>query len=324
MKNDSTKNHRQANTKTSLRGEAPRKHGWKNKKTGQMKQKKNNVSTSIEKVIEVIQTYMEGGELIWHKPFLTAAQANVVSKNEYRGINHFVTALVAFKHGYQSPYWGSFRQIKELGGALVNAKGKGVPIIFFKDLSNKEHDDSGKRHFVIKHSFVFNFDLVEGIDLTLSHPGHLDFDQDKHSEIIINDYLEREAIRLATGNPSYAPTTDVVRMLPKEQFMSQDGYYSAFFHELAHSTGHNKRLARFDTEQVRFESKEDYSKEELVAEITAALICHVCGVDSQASIKNSAAYLQGWSTFIKESSSAFITAVGQAYKAKDLILDREF
>ncbi|PCJ43368.1 MAG: hypothetical protein COA71_00400 [SAR86 cluster bacterium] len=324
MKNDSTKNHRQANAKTSLRGEAPRKHGWKSKNNGQVKQQKNNVSTSIEKVIEMIQTHMEGDELIWHKPFLSAAQANVVSKNEYRGINHFVTALVAFKLGYQSPYWGTFRQIKELGGSLIDAKGKGVPIIFFKDLRNIEETESGKKRFVIQHSFVFNFDLVEDIDLTLSHPENLDFDQDKQSEIIINDYLEREAVRLATGNPSYAPTTDVVRMLPKEQFISQDEYYSAFFHELAHSTGHNKRLARFETEQVRYESKEDYSKEELVAEITAALICHVCGVDSQASIKNSAAYLQGWSSFIKESGSAFITAVGQAYKAKDLILDQVF
>ena len=51
-------------------------------------------------------------------------------------------------------------------------------------------------------------------------------------------------------------------------------------------------------------SSEEYSKEELVAEITAAMLCHGCGVDSQSSIKNSAAYIQGWSRFIKEEAEA--------------------
>lgn len=282
------------------------------------------MSKSIDKVIEVIQSYMADGELIWHKPFLTASQANAFSKNEYRGINHFITAIVAFSEGYSSPYWATFRQIKELGGHLVDAKGKGIPIIFFKELSGKEDPEAASRRFVIKHSFAFNLDLVEGVDLKLEHPERVTFDQDTGSELIINQYLDKESIQVSSGNPSYTPTTDVVRMPPIEHFISQDEYYSAFFHELAHSTGHHSRLARFETEQVRYDSKEEYSKEELVAEITAALICHECGVDSQASIKNSAAYLQGWSKFIKESGSAFITAVGQAYKAKDLILDQVF
>tara|TARA_R110002110_G_scaffold415854_1_gene658268 strand:- start:4704 stop:4943 length:240 start_codon:yes stop_codon:yes gene_type:complete len=73
----------------------------------------------------------------------------------------------------------------------------------------------------------------------------------------------------------------------------------------------------------RFESKEDYSKEELVAEITAAMLCHGCGVDSQASVKNSAAYLQGWSRFIQNKTDAFLTAVNQAYKAREFILAEE-
>jgi len=76
-------------------------------------------------------------------------------------------------------------------------------------------------------------------------------------------------------------------------------------------------------ESDRFESKEDYSKEELVAEITSAMLCHSCGVDSQASIKNSAAYLQGWSRFIQDKADAFLTAVNQAYKAREFILAEE-
>jgi hypothetical protein len=91
----------------------------------------------------------------------------------------------------------------------------------------------------------------------------------------------------------------------------------------AHSTGHPKRLCRFGFDAGRFERQEEYSKEELVAEITAAMLCHDCAVDSQSSIKNSAAYLQGWTRFITEKSDAFLSAVNQAYKARAFILKGE-
>jgi antirestriction protein ArdC len=105
-----------------------------------------------------------------------------------------------------------------------------------------------------------------------------------------------------------------------DEVVSTDEFYSTYFHELAHSTGHPARLCRFGAEVANFESKEDYSKEELVAEITAAMLCHECGVDSQASIRNSAAYLQGWSRFIRDQESAFLSAINQAYKARAFIL----
>lgn len=60
-----------------------------------------------------------------------------------------------------------------------------------------------------------------------------------------------------------------------------------------------------------------------MAEISSAILCHGCGVDSQASIKNSAAYLQGWSRFIKDEAEAFVWAVNQAYKARSFILGGE-
>jgi hypothetical protein len=53
------------------------------------------------------------------------------------------------------------------------------------------------------------------------------------------------------------------------------------------------------------------------------MLCHDCAVDSQSSIKNSAAYLQGWTRFIQEKSDAFLSAVNQAYKARAFILKGE-
>jgi antirestriction protein ArdC len=134
-------------------------------------------------------------------------------------------------------------------------------------------------------------------------------------------YLERENLRVSQGRPAYIPSLDRVRMPGVDEVDSTDEFYSTYFHELAHSTGHPQRLCRFGVDAGRFESKEDYSREELVAEITAAMLCHGCGVDSQSSIKNSAAYIQGWTRFIAEKGDAFLSAVNQAYKARAFILE---
>ncbi|MBL4571581.1 MAG: DUF1738 domain-containing protein [Gammaproteobacteria bacterium] len=276
------------------------------------------MSKSSEKVIELLQKYISEGSLMWHKPYLTASQANAVSKKEYNGINAFITAIVAGMEGYKSPYWGTFKQIRELGGKLIDAKGCGVPILFYKDLEDCEE----KKRFVVRHCFVFNFDLVEGVELEPLKAAAENISTDTNAETIAKEYLNRESVNMSvcSSTPSYSPVGDSINMPALGSFVSKEEYYSTLFHELAHSTGHSKRLARFDETATRFDSKEDYSKEELIAEITAALVCHSVGVDSQSSIKNSAAYIQGWSKYITDNTSAFVSAVNHAYKAKNLIL----
>lgn len=271
------------------------------------------MNKSIQKVIETIQAHLDDGELVWHKPFITAYQANAASKNEYQGINQLITALVAMKESYTSPFWATFKQIDDLGGKLKDAKGKGVPVLFYKDLS----DDDEKRRFVCKHSFVFNLDLVEGIDIESINPEHDGFTLSHEASQLADDYIQRENIHLSHGAPAYVPSIDTVKMLKASAFTSREEFYSAFFHELAHSTGHKSRLSRFEIDAET--TKEEYSKEELIAEATAAMLCHDCGVDSKASIKNSAAYIAGWSKFIKDNGSAFVSAVNHAYKARNFI-----
>ena len=282
------------------------------------------MNKSMQKVIETIQTHMEEGGLVWHNPCLMATQSNIVSGNAYQGINQFITALVADAEGYQSSYWATFNQVREMGGSLIDAKGKGVPIIFYTSLPSKAGDDEGQERFVIRHSFVFNLDLVSGIEadkINIEPMGQASIEQD--AEVIAEAYLERENLRVNHGRPAYVPSLDLVKMPGLNEVVSTDEFYSTYFHELAHSTGHPGRLGRFSAEAGSFESKEDYSTEELVAEITSAMLCHGCGVDSQSSIKNSAAYIQGWSHFIKEKGEAFLSAVNQAYKARAYILEGE-
>lgn len=282
------------------------------------------MNKSMQKVVDTLQAYMGEGALVWHNPCLLRSQSNIVTSNAYQGVNQFVTAMVADIEGYQSPYWATFNQIKELGGNLVNARGKGVPIIFYKSMPAKDGEEEGQNRFVIRNSHVFNLDLVSGIDadsVNVDPVGQASLDQD--AQAVVTSYLEREKLTVSHGSPAYVPAIDAVRMPSVDEVLTTDEYYSTYFHELAHSTGHPRRLCRFGTDIGRFESKEEYSKEELIAEITAAMLCHGSGVDSQSSIKNSAAYIQGWSRFIKEEAEAFLAAVNQAYKARAFILEGE-
>ncbi|MEM8561507.1 MAG: zincin-like metallopeptidase domain-containing protein [Pseudomonadota bacterium] len=276
------------------------------------------MNKSMQKVVDTIQAHMQEGELIWHNPCTIQTHSNLITGKPYTGINAFVLAMVAWGEGYESPYWATFSQVKKAGGKLDNAKGKGIPILFYKELPSE--DDDREPRSVVRHSFIFNLDHVTGIDL-----GSVNTDRGGQATIahdadaLASAYLARENIRVCHGSPAYVPALDTIRMPHLDEVTSTDEFYSCYFHELAHSSGAEKRLGRFDASADRFESKAAYSQEELVAEITAAMLCHDCGVDSEASIKNSAAYVQGWTRFLRDQSEAFVTAVSQAYRARAFI-----
>ena len=96
-------------------------------------------------------------------------------------------------------------------------------------------------------------------------------------------------------------------------------YYSTAFHELTHSTGHESRLNRL-TKLAAFGS-EEYSKEELVAEIGAAALVNHVGLETADSFRNSAAYVQSWLHTLKDDKRMIVSASGKAEKAVNLILN---
>ena len=116
----------------------------------------------------------------------------------------------------------------------------------------------------------------------------------------------------------YRPSTDEVVLPIRKQFMSTAEYYSTVFHELTHSTGHASRLNRLT--QAAFFGSEDYSKEELVAEIGAAALVNHVGLETSNSIRNSAAYIQNWLKVLRDDKRFIVSASGRAEKAVNLIL----
>lgn len=117
---------------------------------------------------------------------------------------------------------------------------------------------------------------------------------------------------------AYIPSKDTVTMPSRTAFQSQAEYYSTLFHELVHSTGHAKRLGREGLEKLQPFGSEDYSKEELVAEMGSAMLCGVAGID-QSTLANSAAYLKTWIERLKSDSRLVVSAASAAQKAADYI-----
>ena len=107
----------------------------------------------------------------------------------------------------------------------------------------------------------------------------------------------------------------------REQFPQIAEYYSTAFHEATHSTGHTSRLNRLNTSA--FFGSEDYSKEELIAEMGSAILMNELGIETPDTFRNSAAYIQGWLKALEDDSRLIVSAAGKAEKAVRLILNLE-
>ena len=115
----------------------------------------------------------------------------------------------------------------------------------------------------------------------------------------------------------------VVWTMPKRTFFSSEAeYYSTFFHEIVHSTGHHTRLNRLLGTGKKTKA---YAKEELVAEFGALFLTAEIGA-AYHTLENSAAYIKGWKSRLidqmNKDNKFFIHAVSQAKKAADYILQR--
>ncbi|WJE22417.1 zincin-like metallopeptidase domain-containing protein [Bacillus cereus] len=102
------------------------------------------------------------------------------------------------------------------------------------------------------------------------------------------------------------------------KFSEPEHYYSVAFHECIHSTGHTSRLKRDGIIKRASFGDETYSKEELVAEMGAAMLCHHVGISQ--TIDNSAAYIFGWLQALKNDKNLVVQAASRAQKAFDYMI----
>ena len=277
---------------------------------------------------------------------------NFESKKPYRGVNRLLLQeRIGFAGAFRNPYFLTFNQIKKHGGRLKKGT-RGYEVVYYsiryivpadKNTGRKAYSSTNAHKvidFIDKHKLsedivtripmiryynVYNGASIEGIDFQLDklQIGRAVPDtasENQAAALIVENYPNPPAIKHEGNQAYYSPSGDYVKMPKKEQFDSINDYYRTLFHELTHSTGHDKRLNRGINLMLE---KEDYAKEELVAEFGAVFLSAWAGI-MWYNNKNHAAYLKSWNSAIKEAENDnkfLMKAASLAQAATDYILN---
>ena len=304
------------------------------------------------KVVQNIKKELAEGNVPWQKPWQESfidMNGNVVNPNDefnmasgtkYRGGNIFILA----SEGNKSKLWGTFKNISDLGGRIkkgehptsiwkwvidekpkvsIDEEENEVPVL---DAEGNQVMNKFWRLFVWQ---VYNLDQTTGVTVKPSVLQKVNHKAKAKKKIgrnvasakLADGYINNGGPKFSHngGNEAfYRVSRDSVSLPLKELFNSINEYYSTKFHELGHSTGHPTRLARGFDKTPKFGSKV-YAKEELVAELTAAILCSMTGINN--TISNSAAYCKGWLKALNDDPKMFMDASKDATKAVKFIVE---
>jgi len=274
-----------------------------------------------DRITQQICAKLEAGTAPWHQPWNATAQGelrNLFSGHVYQGIN----VLMLGMQGYASPFWCTYEQAKQHKGHVRKGEHGTLIVKVGTYTRDKGTEDEATGQY-LKSYTVFNLAQLDGIDApptdTLSP---LDFTPIERCEKLVGNMPQRPVIRHGSAQAYYSPTPDVVTMPDPITFHSREGYYSTLFHELTHATGHEQRLNRATLKDAVAFGTTNYSKEELVAEMGAAFLCGLCGIENRT-IDNSAAYLAGWLRRLRNDQTLLVSAAAQAQRAANFISNRE-
>lgn len=268
-----------------------------------------------KEVTDRIIAQMEQGIIPWRKPWAsTSAAVSHTTGKPYSLLNQMLL-------GRPGEYV-TFKQCQQEGGKVKKGE-KSQMVVFWKWIEIEDEETGEKKDVpFLRYYNVFHINQCE--NLTEKYPQKLPdvtAETDATAEAIISNYLSCSGVRLtyAKGDRAYyQPLTDSITLPLREQFSQTSEFYSTAFHEISHSTGHSSRLNRLD--KTAFFGNESYSKEELIAEISAATLVHHVGLETPDSFRNSAAYIQSWLQVLRDDKRFIVSASGKAEKAVNLIL----
>lgn len=274
-----------------------------------------------ELVTNRIIEQLENNIIPWEKPWSGTIDGafNRVSKKPYSILNQMLLK-------YDNEY-ASFKQWKDLGGHIRKGE-KSEIVVFWKMYPIKEKQDDGteiiKTIPLLKYINVFHISQVDGVEPLKQKVTH-DIEPIEKAEKILNDYWNRENITIehVKGDKAfYSPMFDKIQLPLFEQFKQSEEYYSTAFHESVHSTMKTSRCNRQEDRKGKVVSfgSEEYSKEELVAEVGSAQLMNMVGIETTKSFRNSTAYIQSWLKVLRNDNKFIVSASSKAEKAVNYIL----
>lgn len=283
-----------------------------------------------EMVTDRIVEQMNQGVVPWHQPWVggTALAISYESRKSYSYLNQ----LLLGKPGE----WLTWGQIQKRKGNVKKGAKSRFCVFFHQVATEETNPKTGEQkityHPVLKWYKVFHIDDTEGIkskiEQVVPNPDIKPIDE---AEGVIAGYVEREAkatgFKFCNGQKSerayYSPFKDEVVVPVLAQYEIPEEYYSTTFHELTHSTMHEKRCNRKAENDGAHFGNGVYSREELVAELGAAMLCNRIGIETEKAFNNSAAYIKSWLKALKNDPKMIVWASSRAEKAAKYILNEE-
>lgn len=250
---------------------------------------------------------------------------NPLSGVNYQGGNRLRLSMAAVEKGYQDPRWMTFKQASDQGYHIRKGE-KSVLLekwIFTKEI--KEKDEQGQEvkktvcleHPVCNYFRVFNAEQMDGVEPL---PKQAALQEDailKLTEQLFSS-SKCDIVEAAQEEAYYSPTEDRIVLPPREFFKSPVAFLSVGLHEMAHSTGHEKRLNRPLMNQFGTEA---YAREELNAEISSAFLEADLEVEmDNESLRDHSNYLKSWIRILKEDPNELFRACQSAEKISGYLI----
>tara|TARA_R100001530_G_scaffold111476_3_gene78602 strand:+ start:874 stop:1791 length:918 start_codon:yes stop_codon:yes gene_type:complete len=296
-----------------------------------IKEKLNDIVSGLVKSMETAGTD-------WVKSWAGNGSINLVTKKGYRGINVLLLGYAKMKRCFKSGIWASFKQWNDKGYMV---SGQSESIIFFKQTQKKIVDDDtgdtllGDTYWMTRYYNVWNADQVisknylDWITCNYRYKEPVKTASEVEDNTDIDKYIENTGAVIKHGfdGAFYSPALDYIGMPDKSAFIdtkdadSTGNYYGTKLHELSHWTGHKKRLNRFGKAPKAF-ADNDYAYEELVAEISSAMLSIELGLDHEPR-PDHAKYLNCWIARLKDDSGALISASTKAQQVLDYLDDMQ-
>lgn len=268
---------------------------------------------AYEIIVNQILEKLDNNILPWRQTRIGWSPCNYITNKEYRGLNK----LILLYDDYKDKRYLTYTQIRNLKWRIKKWS-KSQKVIYWQFVDT---DNETLSYPIIKYYNVFNIAQVEWI--TLNTPkANIHIVEDKYN--LANDLIKNYNWPkiLEWSNPLYEIKTDTIRIPNKNMFNSLDNYYSVLFHELIHSTWHISRLDRFsNTKKLNFWNQE-YSKEELVAEIGSMYLSMKVWISNKVT-SNNIAYIQNWIKYLKNNTKELLYASIKAEKAYEYIILKE-
>lgn len=268
-------------------------------------------------ITNVILAKLEQGVLPWKRPWARRNQRPLRHNGEpYSGINYFYLSIIADAHGYQSPYWMTYRQASELG-AQVRKGEEGAYSVYYArsvkyDTTRNTGEDEARAFSFLKYYYVFNCAQIDNLPAHY-HPAPPEPRRPCELQAEARAFLESIPVPVThRGDDAYySPSSDTITLPPPEAFHTIEDYFSTRAHECLHSTGAKHRLNR------QFGKKfgdAAYAFEELVACMGEVKLCAQFDLPVELH-DNHASYLSHWLAILKTDKMAIIQAAAKADQA---------